>query len=116
VPFDVVSVPPTTVVPEIVPGLTTVGAVDPPVDPPPPPPLDGGAVTTAVGEEVATAEPFLFDAVTATAIVEPTSSAESEYVVAVAPSMGAQLAPHRCHWIWKVACGPLQLPVVAVSV
>lgn len=114
-PFEVVSVLPTTVVPEIVPELTTVGAVDPPGDPPPPP-LDGGAVTTAVGEEVATAEPFLFDAVTATAIVEPTSFAESEYVVAVAPSMGAQLAPHRCHWNWNVACGPLQLPVVAVNV
>jgi hypothetical protein len=58
-------------------------------------------VTTAVGDEFATAEPALFDAVTATATVEPTSFAESEYVVAVAPAIGAQFvpdAPHRCHW------------------
>ena len=80
---------------------------------------DGGGATSAVGDEVATAEPFLFVAVTATATVEPTSLAESEYVVAVAPSIGAQLAPdalHRCHRKSYVARGPLQLPAVAVSV
>jgi hypothetical protein len=38
-----------------------------------------GAVTTAVGADVATVEPFLFVAMTATASVEPTSAELSVY-------------------------------------
>jgi hypothetical protein len=57
------------------------------------------AVTTPVAAEEAEEEPALFEPVTTTRIVEPTSAATKAYVLPVAP-ISAQLAPpesQRCH-------------------
>jgi hypothetical protein len=51
------------------------------------------AVTTPVAAEEADDEPALFDAVTTTRTVEPTSADTSVYVLPVAPPMSTQLAP-----------------------
>ena len=61
----------------------------------------GAGATTEVGVEVALCEPFLFDAVTATRIVEPTSAFPSLYVVEVAPATRLHAFPvrsQRSHW------------------
>jgi hypothetical protein len=58
--------------------------------------LDGAtaaAVTTPVAAEEADDEPALFEPVTTTRIVEPTSADTSVYVLPVAPAMSTQLAP-----------------------
>jgi hypothetical protein len=64
--------------------------------------IDGGdvfdgataaAVTIPVAAEEADDEPALFEPVTTTRIVEPTSAATKVYVPPVAPPMSAQLAP-----------------------
>jgi hypothetical protein len=58
--------------------------------------LDGAtaaAATTPVAAEEADDEPALFEAVTTTRIVEPTSADTSVYVLPVAPAMSTQLAP-----------------------
>jgi hypothetical protein len=72
--------------------------------------IDGGdvfdgataaAVTTPVAAEEADDEPALFDAVTSTRTVEPTSADANVYVCALAPAISAQLAPaesQRRHW------------------
>jgi hypothetical protein len=57
-------------------------------------------VTTAVGPEVATADPFLFVAVTVTLNVCPTSPELTTLVWLVAEAMPVQAEPelsHRCH-------------------
>ena len=62
---------------------------------------EGAGATTADALLVAEAEPPLFDAVTFTRSVRPTSSTPSVYVAAVAPPIEAQLAPplsQRRHW------------------
>jgi hypothetical protein len=59
------------------------------------------AVTTPVAADVAEEEPALFDAVTSTRTVEPTSPAVNVYVVPVAPAMSEQFPPpalQRRHW------------------
>ena len=66
--------------PEIVGGLVFCGA-------------DGAAVTTAVGADDAVLDPTLFDAVTATRNVEPTSAFTAVYPDDVAPAISAQPAP-----------------------
>jgi len=84
VPGSAVRIPPDTGVPLIVGGAV----------------LTGAAVMTAVAADTETVEPDALVAVTATRIVEPVSLA-SVYVVAVAPSMSAQVAPvesQRRHW------------------
>src|SRR5579871_3372633 len=61
----------------------------------------GAEVTTAVGLELAEAEPAPFDAVTTTSTVEPTSLETSVYVDAVAPAIGVQVVAvelQSCHW------------------
>jgi hypothetical protein len=61
----------------------------------------GAARTTAVGTEVAWAEPSLFRAVTRERIVLPTSTRLSKYVLSVAPPIVEQLPPfssQRRHW------------------
>jgi hypothetical protein len=59
-------------------------------------PDDACAVTVAVFADVADADPALFDAVTTTCSVEPTSALVSAYVFAFEPTF-AQPEPHRCH-------------------
>jgi hypothetical protein len=61
----------------------------------------GGGATSAVGSEFAVPEPLLFDAVTATRSVLPTSPAVGEYVELVAPPIELQPFPElsqRSHW------------------
>jgi hypothetical protein len=85
-PGDPVKTWPATALPEIVGGDEFAG---------------GDAPTTAVGADVAVLEPALFDAVTTTRIVDPTSAADAAYDEPVAPGVAAQLAPpasQRCHW------------------
>jgi hypothetical protein len=63
--------------------------------------VGGRAWTTPVAVETAVLDPAVFDAVTSTATVEPTSADPRVYVAAVAPEMSAQPAPcvsQRCHW------------------
>ena len=58
------------------------------------------ALTTAVGADVAEADPAELLAVTSTRIVEPTSALTTPYVLLVAPAMSTQLPPplsHRRH-------------------
>jgi hypothetical protein len=52
-----------------------------------------GLVTTGVGLDVLTAEPFLLLAVTTSRRVKPTSAATSKYVWAVAPVTGPHVVP-----------------------
>jgi hypothetical protein len=52
-----------------------------------------GAVTTAVGGDVATADPLRLLAVTMTRTVAPASAVEPVYVCAEAPVIARQLAP-----------------------
>jgi hypothetical protein len=57
--------------------------------------------TTAVGAEVAEAEPVALDAVTRTRKAWPMSAPTTVYVADEAPTMSAQAAPlalHRSHW------------------
>ena len=80
----------------------------------------GPGVTTAVGADVASAEPARFVAVTVTVSVEPTSAAAATYFWPVAPAIELQLSPlesHLFHW-YEYTAGrvPLQKPFVAVSV
>ena len=82
-----VSVCPTCAVPEITGGDTS----------------DGAAIsdTTAVCADVTVADPYLFDAVTLTRSVAPTSADPARYVCAVAPASEAHALPaesHRSHW------------------
>jgi hypothetical protein len=78
------------------------------------------ADTTAVGMEVAVADPAEFDAVTCIRIVAPTSLAESEYDACVAPPTSRQLPPlesHRFHWYaYDNGVVPFHEPVVARNV
>src|ERR1051325_7042396 len=53
----------------------------------------GAALTTAVGTDVADAEPSLFFAVTLTRMVLPESTPFRVYVLSVAPEIDAQLPP-----------------------
>ncbi|MEJ7567614.1 MAG: hypothetical protein WKF41_05040 [Gaiellaceae bacterium] len=79
----------------------------------------GGAATPRVGSELAVAEPFLFDAITATTILEPTSAAVRPYVLAVPDVTAAHADPpasHLNHRNEKVEAGPLQAPAFAVRV
>jgi predicted NBD/HSP70 family sugar kinase len=60
-----------------------------------------GAATTPVAAEVATVEPFLFEATTVTRLVAPTSGEASVSVCAVAPATAWQPPPResqRSHW------------------
>jgi hypothetical protein len=77
-----------------------------------------GPVTTAVGLDVATDEPFLFVAVTVTRIVEPTSPDASAYDAAPLPTAEHELPDEsqRCHWKVYVGVGPAHVPTDAVSV
>jgi hypothetical protein len=65
--------------------------------------------TTAIAAELTgPAEPAVFVAVTATAIVEPTSAVTSVYVDAVCPPIGEQEFPEplqRSHWYANVGAG-----------
>jgi hypothetical protein len=54
---------------------------------------EGGAVTTAVGDDVAAADPLRLLDVTMTRTVAPVSAAETLYVCAEAPVTARQLAP-----------------------
>jgi hypothetical protein len=77
------------------------------------------AATTPDGAEVADAAPFLFEAVTTTLIVAPTSDALNKYDWPVAPPTDAQLPPResqRCHWYAYVTPTPDHVPGLAVSV
>jgi hypothetical protein len=74
-----------------------------PVPAPPPPalPLPLLAAMSAVGSDVASVDPFLFVAVTATLNVLSSSPEVSRYVAAVAEEIGEQVAPaesHTSHW------------------
>ena len=53
----------------------------------------GAGATVEVGDDVATDEPSVFDAVTTTRTVEPTSLFASAYVLTAAPEMLLQLPP-----------------------
>jgi hypothetical protein len=78
----------------------------------------GAELTTAVCADVAAAEPFLFDAVTITRRVYPTSAVDSSLVEVVA-LIAPQFAPfesHRSHRYAYLSAFPVHLPVVAVSV
>ena len=57
----------------------------------------GAAVTAAVGEEVATADPYLFEAVTLTRSVYPTSPETGLYDDDVPPESFEQ-APDESQW------------------
>jgi hypothetical protein len=62
---------------------------------------EGAAATGAVGSDVAVDDPFLFEPVTTTRSVEPTSAVAGEYVDAVAPARDTQAEPvpsQRDHW------------------
>jgi len=74
--------------------------------------------TTAVGFDVATADPFLFVAVTVTRIVEPTSPDVSPYDADPLPTAEHELpeVSQRCHWKVYVPVGPAQTPAEADSV
>jgi hypothetical protein len=85
--------------------------------------LDGAtaaAATTPVADEEADDEPALFDAVTTTRTVEPTSADVSGYVCPVAPATSLQPFPlwlQRCHWYaYAIGAVPDQEPESAVSV
>jgi hypothetical protein len=80
VPTSALSVCPTCVVPLIDGNTVFDGAT-------------AAAVTTPVAADEADDEPALFEPVTTTRIVEPTSAATKAYVLPVAPLMSAQLAP-----------------------
>jgi hypothetical protein len=74
--------------------------------------------TTAVWEEVATAEPPLFEAVTAIRIVKPTSLLERVYEELVAALTSLQEAPvvsQRRHWYEYDVGELLQVPADADS-
>jgi hypothetical protein len=77
-----------------------------------------GPVTTAVGLDVATDEPFLFVAVTVTRIVAPASPDASVYDAVPLPTAEHELPDEsqRCHWKVYVGVGPAQVPTDAVSV
>jgi len=82
--------------------------------------LSEAAETTAVCADVAVAEPAELEAVTATAILEPTSAAVNPYVCAVAAVTSLQLAPlvsQRRHWYaYVIGCVPDQVPGLAARV
>lgn len=82
VPFDAVSVCPTVVVPVIAGAVEFVGAD-----------IGAGAVTAVVARDVATEEPYLFDAVTVTRSVYPTFAVTGMYVEVVMPASAKQLLP-----------------------
>ena len=76
------SVPPAPGLPEIDGGVEFAGGVA------------AGAWTTAVAAELTgPAEPAVFDAVTATTIVDPTSAATSVYVDPVCPAIALHELP-----------------------
>jgi MinD superfamily P-loop ATPase len=61
----------------------------------------GAGVTTLVAAELAVVEPPLFEAVTATRSVYPTSLFCAVKLLFAAPAIAAQLAPlvsQSCHW------------------
>jgi hypothetical protein len=75
--------------------------------------------TTSVGSDVAVALPSVFDAVTATRSVLPTSVLPGEYVCFVAPVMSPQTLPseeQRRHWYAKAAGVFVQVPFDPVRV
>jgi hypothetical protein len=74
--------------------------------------------TVAVGLDVATAEPFLFVAVTVIRSVEPTSPDVSAYEADPLPTAEHELpdVSQRCHWRLYVAVGPAHVPTDALSV
>jgi hypothetical protein len=80
----------------------------------------GGELTTAVGTEVADADPAELCAVTCTRSVFAASTDLRTYVLSVAPPMSAQLPPfwsQRLHWYANVIGWlPLHVPAFAVSV
>jgi hypothetical protein len=78
-----------------------------------------GGETCCVCGDVAMLVPFLLLAVSATRIVKPASAGTSGLVCEVAPATGAQALPpleQRNHWKLYLEEGPLQPPVLAVSV
>jgi len=89
VPGEPVNVAPTVAWPLIVGADVFVGAVG-----------DGGgedaAATTAVGRDVAGVDPNLFDAVTTTFMVLPTSAEPNPYVVPLPTAVQLDETPHRC--------------------
>jgi hypothetical protein len=119
VPVDAVSVCCRRGTPLISGAETLVGAATFVPPPPPPPPPPEAAVTTCVGRESADAPPALFEAVTRTRSVDPTSPVRTVYVAAVSDPMSAQLAPeleHLRHW-YVIDVGPFdQEPGDASSV
>ena len=92
VPVDATSLDFVYIGPVTVGSVRLVGAVE--VD------AEGADATTADAALVATAEPPAFVAVTATRIVEPTSTNDNTKLDAVAPATGEHDDPaleHRCH-------------------
>ena len=81
---------------------------------------DDGAVTGAVGLDVAFAEPVLFDAVTLTFRTAPTSVFVTTYVDPVAPAIAAHVEPvvmQRDHWyVYEIGGVPAHAPGAAVNV
>ena len=84
------------------------------------PPAGGAARTTALGTDVALAEPSLFVAVTRIRIVLPTSGRLSTYVLWFAPPIAEQLPPlasqRRQEYVYVIGSVPLHVPLPAVSV
>jgi hypothetical protein len=75
--------------------------------------------TVAVAAEAADADPDVFDAVTTSLIVDPTSGEPTVYVAAVAPLISAQLAPlwsQRRHWYaYERGAVPVHVPTEPLS-
>jgi hypothetical protein len=104
---EAVSVWPTTALPLIAGNAVFAGGA-----------TTGAGATAAVALEVATDDPALFDAVTATRSAEPTSPTAGTYEELTAPARDAQLLPEpsqRSHWYAYELTPPLQLPVLALS-
>jgi hypothetical protein len=81
--------------------------------------FEADELTTAVAPDVATADPFLFVAVTVTRNVCPTSAELSTYALFAADVIAEHAAPElsqRCHWNPKVGLGPDQTPGSAEGV
>ena len=77
----------------------------------------GAAATEAVCALSAFTLPAVFEAVTRTTRVSPTSAAVAMYVLLSAPEIAVQVLTQRRHWYAKViGAVPVQVPVEAVSV
>jgi hypothetical protein len=107
-PVEAARVCPTTALPVIAGSAVFAGGV-----------AAGAGATTEVAFDVAADDPTLFDAVTVTRSLEPTSPATGAYEAFTAPARDEQLLPalsQRSHWYAYELTPPLQLPVLALSV